>query len=138
MGTTLRIDASVKVKSGWEEQAVLIGELAERAQTSTRSVRYYEQQGLLESSRDANGYRRFDERDVLTVRQIRGLLAAGFSTDAIAKLLPCARGERPEIDLCPEVVAQMTRVLAQIDAEMSGLAGRQQAITRLLKGAPAS
>ncbi|QNK80507.1 MerR family transcriptional regulator [Nakamurella sp. PAMC28650] len=59
---------------------MLIGELAERAGTSSRALRYYELQGLMESARSGNGYRTYDSASVLRVRQIRGLLDAGFST----------------------------------------------------------
>lgn len=38
-----------------------IGELAERIGVSPRSLRYYEQQGLLSPSRAANGYREYDQ-----------------------------------------------------------------------------
>ena len=52
-----------------------IGELAERTGTSSRSLRYYEQQGLLATRRTANGYRDYDESDLRLVHQIRELLA---------------------------------------------------------------
>ena len=37
-----------------------IGELARRSGTSARSIRYYEQQGLMVSRRDPNGYRNYN------------------------------------------------------------------------------
>jgi len=41
-----------------------IGELARRAGASARSIRYYEEQGLLLARRQANGYREYDEADL--------------------------------------------------------------------------
>ena len=38
-----------------------IGELAERAGTTTRALRYYESRGLLTAQRDNNGYRVYTE-----------------------------------------------------------------------------
>lgn len=55
---------------------MLIGELSRRTGVSTRLLRYYEGQGLLEARRGPNGYRSYDEDAVATVRKIRALLAA--------------------------------------------------------------
>jgi DNA-binding transcriptional MerR regulator len=115
---------------------MLIGELAHRARTSTRTLRYYEERGLLDASRDGNGYRIYSESAVLRVRQIRGLLSAGFSSDTIALLLPCAHGEQPTIELCPSVVAEMRRTLRAIEDSLVELTGRQQAIRTLLEPTP--
>ncbi len=56
-----------------------IGELAEQAGTSTRTLRYYEQHGLLNARRTTNGYRDYDEGDLRLVREIRSLLEIGFN-----------------------------------------------------------
>ena len=40
---------------------MLIGELAQRAGTTSRTLRYYETHGLLQAGRAANGYRTYDE-----------------------------------------------------------------------------
>ena len=66
-----------------------IQELADRTGASERSLRYYEQQGLLRPARLPNGYRDYVEADVDEVRRIRMLLAAGLSTTVIAQVLPC-------------------------------------------------
>jgi DNA-binding transcriptional MerR regulator len=72
---------------------MFIGELSTRTGVSTRSLRYYEQQGLLRPQRRASGYREFDESDVATVRRVRILLAAGLNTDLIREVLPCMAEE---------------------------------------------
>ena len=63
-----------------------IGELAQRCNVSTRSLRYYEEQQLLQSRRHANGYRDYPESAVESVRRIRALIDAGFSSDTIRKV----------------------------------------------------
>ena len=47
-----------------------IGELARKAGTSSRSLRYYEEQGLLSARRTANGHRDYDESDLRLVKEI--------------------------------------------------------------------
>ncbi|WP_028645424.1 MerR family transcriptional regulator [Nocardioides sp. URHA0020] len=65
-----------------------IGELAERAGVSVRSLRYYEEQGLLESERTAGGHREYRESDVTRVRFMQMLYAAGMPSRRIIELLP--------------------------------------------------
>ncbi|MGW9453318.1 MerR family transcriptional regulator [Streptomyces sp. NPDC055632] len=72
---------------------MFIGELSKRTGASTRSLRYYEQQGLLRPQRRASGYREFDESDVAAVRRVRILLTAGLNTDLIREVLPCMAEE---------------------------------------------
>ena len=56
---TVDFDISVKVKSSAdeEERVMKISEAAQEVGAPARMLRYYEQQGLIESSRSANGYR---------------------------------------------------------------------------------
>jgi DNA-binding transcriptional MerR regulator len=101
---------------------VLIGELAARTGVSQRALRYYEQQGLLSAARDPNGYRRYAPDAVRTVARIRGLLAAGLSTDVIRGVLPCVGGGEPiELELCPDLVRTIRRELAEMDARIGEL-----------------
>jgi DNA-binding transcriptional MerR regulator len=109
-----------------------IGELAQRSGTTPRALRYYEQQGLLRPVRTSNGYRAYSEESVLHVQQIRGLLAAGFSSQTVAQLLPCARGVRPAIELCPSVVAAMQQTLDRIESKLEVLNDHRAAVAALL------
>lgn len=56
-----------------------IGELARRTGVSRRSLRYYEQHGLLHARRGGNDWREYDEPAVDRVRAIAELLASGLT-----------------------------------------------------------
>ena len=75
---------------------MLIGELAERAGTSTRTLRYYEPHGLVRPRRSANGYRLYDEAELRVVQEIRALLAwaSGWTTSGRSSPA-CARATTP-------------------------------------------
>jgi DNA-binding transcriptional MerR regulator len=114
---------------------VLIGELAERTGVSQRSLRYYEQQGLLSAERDMHGYRCYDPDSVRTVARIRALLAAGLSTDVIRDLLPCVVGGDPiEMDLCPDLVRTIRREIADMDARIGELQCNRGTLAGYLSG----
>jgi DNA-binding transcriptional MerR regulator len=65
-----------------------IGELSCRTGTTTRMLRYYEEQGLLRPERDANGYRCYPPAAVARVAEIRGLLESGMTSQIIAAIQP--------------------------------------------------
>jgi DNA-binding transcriptional MerR regulator len=68
---------------------VRIGELAARTGVSVRSLRYYEEQGLLVSERSTSGQRYYTEYAVERVNFVQRLYAGGLSSRTIADLLPC-------------------------------------------------
>lgn len=76
-----------------EVRQVRIGELAKATGTTARALRHYEGAGLIASARAANGYRVFDHRAVVRVRNIRHLLAAGLTLDDVQVFLPCLDGD---------------------------------------------
>jgi DNA-binding transcriptional MerR regulator len=134
MPATLGIDIGVKVN--FCGGLMRIGELAERTGVSTRLLRYYGEQGLLTPSRDANGYRSFDEDAVLRVRQIRRLLAAGLTTEVIGSALQCARGEEAHLDLCPELAGVLHRELTAMDDRIGALQRRRTTLAGYLSAKP--
>ncbi|MFE4575656.1 MerR family transcriptional regulator [Streptomyces chartreusis] len=66
-----------------------IGKLAERTGSSVRSLRHYESQGLLRSTRTSGGHRVFDDDAVDRVVYLQHLYRAGLSSRAILEVIPC-------------------------------------------------
>ena len=98
-----------------------IGELAQRAGTSTRSLRYYEAQGLLPARRAANGHREYDESDLRLVREIRSLLEIGFALEETRPFVDCLRAGHAAGDVCPASIEVYRRKLAELDAGINRL-----------------
>lgn len=86
-----------------------IGELASRTGTTTRSLRYYEEQGLLTSDRTDSNYREYGEDAVDKARQIRLLIESGMPTRLIRVLLPFLDG--PDAQLPPRSDPGMAEIL---------------------------
>ncbi|MFD3931218.1 MerR family transcriptional regulator [Streptomyces sp. NPDC058614] len=98
-----------------------IGELAARAGTSTRTLRYYESRGLLPARRGENGYRTYDEDDLKLLRQIRTLQDFGFDLEETRPFVECLRAGHPEGDSCPASLEVYRRKLGELDAVIEEL-----------------
>lgn len=94
-----------------------IGELARRAGVSVRSLRYYEEQGLLTSERSPSGQRHYPEEAVARVVFLQRLYAGGLSSRTIAEVLPCVDSPSAETadDAFERMVAERERLSAHID-----------------------
>lgn len=97
---------------------MLIGELAAQAGTTTRALRYYEEQGLLESGRTAAGYRVYEPGASLRVRNIRLLLACGFTIEDVKSFLGHLDAELPDAFCAAPACAASNAVAAQRVAEL--------------------
>lgn len=117
---------------------MLIGELAERAGTSTRTLRYYEEQGLVRPRRDANGYRQYDDAELRVVHEIRALLAVGFGLDDIRPFVACLRAGNRSGHVCPDSVAVLRRKLAEVDGYIGQLTDVREQLSRQLDQAVAN
>ncbi|QHC27784.1 MerR family transcriptional regulator [Streptomyces sp. HF10] len=114
-----------------------IGEMVRRTGVSERLLRYYEEQGLLSPERLPSGYRVYDEQDVETVRRVRALLAAGLTTDTIAKVLPCVReeGERL-VPVCADLVAGLRKERERISRAIDDLQASRGLLDIVIEAGP--
>ncbi|OLR94563.1 MerR family DNA-binding transcriptional regulator [Actinokineospora bangkokensis] len=113
-----------------------IGELAKRAGTTARAVRFYEAQGLLDpAERAANGYREYGEGDLRLVSEILSLQAAGLSLEETRPFVACLRAGHEAGDDCADSVAVYRRKIAELDAVAARLAEVRAGLVDLLSDA---
>lgn len=100
-----------------------ISELARLTGVSTRSLRHYEDRGLLLPDRTSGGYRDFDDTDVVRVTQIKAMIDAGLKTATIQQYLDCARvGEHgTELEMCPNLRAELDSIADCLAAKKAEL-----------------
>ncbi|WP_345432862.1 MerR family transcriptional regulator [Actinoallomurus vinaceus] len=114
-----------------------IGELAERTGVNVRLLRYYDQQGLLRSQRQTNGYRTFTEDDIRLVARIRTLLSAGLTTTMIGRLLPSVCEVDGVLRPCTtELADELRRECARIDAQVTELLESKRILGLIIAAAP--
>lgn len=96
-----------------------IGQLAEQSGVTAKTVRFYEQAGLIPpAERAANGYRSYSQADVERLRFIRAARALGFSLRDLREVIALRdRGERP----CQQVMQLLQARLSDIDAQIEQL-----------------
>src|SRR4051794_6623674 len=110
-----------------------ISELARRAGTTPRALRYYEEQGLLRPERRASGYRDYDDDAVRTVGHIQLLLSAGLGTTVIAEILACLPDDATVLaPTCPEMLDGLAGERARITRSIEKLAATRDILDRLL------
>ena len=110
-----------------------IGELSKRTGVSPRSLRYYEEQGLLTSSRSEAGQRHYSENAVQRVSLIRQLFDAGMSSRVITTVLPCV--DIPDdLDVAEKTFAAMMHERDRIDADIAHLVETRDALDVLIRG----
>lgn len=114
-----------------------IGELAERTGVSVRSLRYYEQQGLLVAGRTAGGHRDYREQAVDRVVRIQELFAAGLHSKKIGQLLPCMRDADggPSDIATPQLVADLTAERNRIDRMITDLVNSREVLDDVIGAA---
>ncbi|MCX4721938.1 MerR family transcriptional regulator [Streptomyces virginiae] len=115
-----------------------IGELSRRTGVAVHLLRYYEEQGLLHPQRRPSGYREYVEEDVVIVRRIRSLLAAGLGTSTITTVLPCLHdtGDRL-VPTCSDLLADLHQERDRIAQAISDLQTSMDALNDVIAAAPA-
>lgn len=110
-----------------------IGELAGRAGITAKTIRYYEDIGLLpEPDRTANGYRDYAEDMVDRLDFIRDAQAAGLTLTEIASILDLrSHGE----NTCRHVIDLLERHTAALDRHIKNLRATRRKLSALTQEA---
>ena len=103
---------------------MLINELSSLTGISSKSIRFYEESGVLPApKRLPNGYRTYDEKDVYRLKLVAGTRRLDFSLDDIGEIL--AMRDRRE--------APCRTVLDKMQEKADEIAQRIQELQRLEK-----
>jgi MerR family transcriptional regulator, copper efflux regulator len=115
-----------------QKTGMKIGVLAGRSGLSVKTLRYYEDLGLLPAiARSEGGYRLFAEESLRRLEFIRRLKALGLSLEEIQGCLAVHdAGDLP----CADIQIQLERQIGRIDARIEELGQLRQELQGLLAG----
>jgi DNA-binding transcriptional MerR regulator len=105
-----------------KRDAYSIGELARMVNLSQRTIRYYEEIGLLQSVRRIEtGKRVYTDDDVRRLKFINRLKVLGLSLAEMVKLEKIYRTQRNNREVIPKLLAILDERAVQIDDRISQL-----------------
>jgi DNA-binding transcriptional MerR regulator len=97
-----------------------IGELADRAGVSTRTIRYYEELGLVEPMERTNGgFRRYCEDQLRRLQIIQGLKCLGFDLEQVRDLFALRDTAETGGDLARQMIDILQTQQNEIDAKIA-------------------
>lgn len=110
-----------------------IGELAARVGLNAKTIRYYEEIGLLpEPERSASGYRKYGPTDADRLRFIKRVQQLGFALGEVGEVLTLRdRGEAP----CSYVAKRVELRAREIDRQIAELEELEGELAKLQRRA---
>lgn len=106
-----------------------IGEASERSQLPAKTIRYYEDVGLVRPDRARNGYRDYSTVDVHRLRFLQKARGLGFSVEECRQLLSLYDDRSRE---SAEVKRLAEAKLAEIERKIAELASLRAALGHLV------
>src|SRR5512139_3177526 len=115
--------------AGDTEKTFAIGEISRLVDLSQRTIRYYEEIGLLHSVRRIeNGKRVYTDRDVRRLKFINRLKVLGLSLAEMVELEKIYRKQRNNREILPKLLEILDERAAQIDERVSQLVALKKEI----------
>src|SRR3970040_2035970 len=111
------------------EETYSIGEISRTVDLSRRTIRYYEEIGLLHSVRRIeNGKRVYTDHDVRRLKFINRLKVLGLSLDEMVDLEKIYRKQRNNREILPKLLQILDERAAQIDERVAQLVALKKEI----------
>lgn len=107
-----------------------IGEVAELLGVSVRTIRYYEEEGLVEPLRSEGGTRFYTDRHIARLRAILHLAANGFSLEVIRLIAAAREGSRSGDEGCGRVTARLDELVAELTSRIEQTQQLRQEVLR--------
>jgi DNA-binding transcriptional MerR regulator len=111
-----------------------IGLVAERLGLSIRTVRYYEEEGLVEpSARSEGGFRLYSDEDIERLELIKRMKPMGFSVQEMRDLLD-ARDRLGDVPGDDRALARLSELAAMADEKTEKLRGQLETAEEFAQG----
>lgn len=111
-----------------------IGDFARLADTNLRTLRYYEELGLITpASRSQGGFRYYRRTDVNRVHMIRDFQELGLHLDRIADLISPRRADEPREEFLQRVREALYEHDRLLKSRMSALAEQRERVALALR-----
>lgn len=107
-----------------------IGTAAGKSGLPAKTIRYYEEIGLVSPGRNGNGYRDYTDDDVHRLRFVQRSRSLGFSVDECRQLLSLYGDQRRE---SAEVKQIAEAKLREIDAKLNELQALRNTLRQLVR-----
>ena len=105
------------IRGGLPMTMIQIGNLAEKAGITTRTIRYYEELGIIEpDERTEGGFRLYSETQLRRLNIVQGLKALGFDLGRIRELFAL----KHQSETGGELAQAMTHLLYEQQKEIDG------------------
>ena len=106
-----------------------IGAASERSGLPAKTIRYYEDIGLLKPDRSGNGYRDYSATDLHRLRFLQRARGLGFSVEECRQLLSLYDDKQRE---SADVKAIARSKLTEIDRKLAELQGMKEMLSHLV------
>jgi len=108
-----------------------ISELAKELNISTRTIRYYEELGLLKPDRDKNSYRTYTRADRARIKLILRGKKFGFPLEEIREMIELFDIDRTGIKQLQKTIEYGNKKIEEIDHRINELLELKQELTSL-------
>jgi DNA-binding transcriptional MerR regulator len=110
-------------------QTLHIGEFAKAVGTSPKTIRFYEEAGVLPPARRSEqGWRLYDSKDIARLRFVRGARSIGLGLNEIRRFL--SHRDRGE-PACNDVLESIGKQIAEVDRQIEALGRLREDLERL-------
>jgi len=104
-----------------QDQNLKIGDVAELLHISIRTIRYYEEEGLLEPMRTSRGTRLYTAQHIYRLRAILHLVENGFSLELIRSIVSSRKNCNTGDEGSEKVSNVINHVVTSIDEQLNKL-----------------
>jgi DNA-binding transcriptional MerR regulator len=110
-----------------------ISELSSEFSITSRSIRFYEEKGLIQPTRTAGNQRRYAKQDRIRLKLILRGKRFGYTLDEIAEMIGMADVDVNEVDQIRSALSYGDKKLSEIKHRMQELEAMEQDMKKIRK-----